>query len=173
MLPYVDALRRLRIGVFITNPMTPKCLQSNVPIEQCSSPEEHVLTVWLNYIKGCGFSDVYLVAHGVGGDCVATIQRQEPASFDTLVRKVAFLECPSTIERDELDDAHSAWMKLNAIHYRKSEADLGTPLKPTPNAPCPEISAGVTEAGAVPGACFERVMAHFGFKDWQNKSLPE
>lgn len=73
MLPYIDACRRLRIGVFVMNPNINKCPKTNIPIIKSTSADEHVLTVWQNYLIGCGFSDVYIVAHGTGGETVAAI----------------------------------------------------------------------------------------------------
>ena len=144
MLPQIEwAVFEKQYPVLVMNPNYNKDLATGKPIPENDTMANHALHVWKNYVANSGFKSILVIAHSKGGSCLEAIIKANSKTFYKQVKKVAITD--SKFDPNLVSDIQKKFMQANAIHYKASIKDLGTPI--VPKGPkvkqiCPLVSAG-------------------------------
>lgn len=113
MLPQIDWARKQGHEVIVMNPNVGQSMQ------------DHCVRVWREFVEPAGFSKLLVIAHSAGGKCVTAVMEEFPTFFLS-VDKLAYTDCPVTIDPDMLDRDQKQWVQAKTVHYVKSNKPLGT-----------------------------------------------
>ncbi|XP_048839045.1 cotranscriptional regulator FAM172A homolog isoform X4 [Brienomyrus brachyistius] len=109
--------------------------------EKNSTPEEHVLYVWDNFISKSAAKNVFLIAHSYGGLSFVELMIKREAQVKSRVQAVAMTDSVHNVWHQEAGKSILEWMQEHCCNWVSSTEPLDTPLE-TMLPDCPRISAG-------------------------------
>ncbi|XP_048839037.1 cotranscriptional regulator FAM172A homolog isoform X3 [Brienomyrus brachyistius] len=112
-----------------------------IPIRKNSTPEEHVLYVWDNFISKSAAKNVFLIAHSYGGLSFVELMIKREAQVKSRVQAVAMTDSVHNVWHQEAGKSILEWMQEHCCNWVSSTEPLDTPLE-TMLPDCPRISAG-------------------------------
>lgn len=136
MLPYVERARREGYGVAILRPNANSVMvptetgkPKKVSIQGSSSPEEHTLFVWDNFIAPqTSATHIALVGYGNGASlCKEILQRQivrSQGEEENRIKAIATIEASLILEEDDAQDVKNVLL-TRAVNWESSPAPAG------------------------------------------------
>uniref|UniRef100_A0A3B3SQK1 ARB2 cotranscriptional regulator A n=1 Tax=Paramormyrops kingsleyae TaxID=1676925 RepID=A0A3B3SQK1_9TELE len=112
-----------------------------IPIRKNSTPEEHVLYVWDNFISKSAAKNVFFIAHSYGGLSFVELMIKREAQVKSRVQAVAMTDSVHNVWHQEAGKSTLEWMQEHCCNWVSSTEPLDTPLE-TMLPDCPRISAG-------------------------------
>uniref|UniRef100_A0A3B3SNT4 ARB2 cotranscriptional regulator A n=1 Tax=Paramormyrops kingsleyae TaxID=1676925 RepID=A0A3B3SNT4_9TELE len=109
--------------------------------EKNSTPEEHVLYVWDNFISKSAAKNVFFIAHSYGGLSFVELMIKREAQVKSRVQAVAMTDSVHNVWHQEAGKSTLEWMQEHCCNWVSSTEPLDTPLE-TMLPDCPRISAG-------------------------------
>jgi hypothetical protein len=160
---YIDAALKDNYGVIVLNPNNNKVRINSklVPIRGSSSPEEHTLSVWDEFISQSNAKDIVIVAHSYGGVCTMNLLEYRNEAILARVRAIAFTDSvhssyplPYTNVKK---DPTASYLKERCVNWITSNTPLDTEIN-VPKSNCPCVSAGHTKHEYTSASAFPSVM---------------
>uniref|UniRef100_W5M0J2 ARB2 cotranscriptional regulator A n=1 Tax=Lepisosteus oculatus TaxID=7918 RepID=W5M0J2_LEPOC len=112
-----------------------------IPIRDNSSPEEHAIYVWDNFISKSAAKKIFFVAHSYGGLSFVELMIQREAEVKNRVCAVAMTDSVHNLWHQEAGKSILEWMQEHCCNWVSSAEPLDTPVE-TMLPDCPRVSAG-------------------------------
>ncbi|XP_051786145.1 cotranscriptional regulator FAM172A homolog [Erpetoichthys calabaricus] len=112
-----------------------------ISIRDNSSPEEHVIYVWDNFIAKSSAKNIFFVAHSYGGVSFVELMIQREAEVKNRICAVALTDSVHSVWHQEAGKPILEWMQEHCCNWVSSIEALDTPIE-TMLPDCPRVSAG-------------------------------
>ncbi|XP_066511221.1 cotranscriptional regulator ARB2A homolog isoform X2 [Hoplias malabaricus] len=100
--------------------------REHIPIRENSSPEEHTLYVWDNFISKSLAKNIFVVAHSYGGLCFVELMIQREDEVKPRVTAVAMTDSVHNVWHQEAGRSVQDWLKENCCNWVSSSEPLDT-----------------------------------------------
>ncbi|MBN3300120.1 F172A protein, partial [Amia calva] len=112
-----------------------------IPIRENSSPDEHAIYVWDNFIAKSAARNIFFVAHSYGGQSFVELMIQREVEVKNRVCAVALTDSVHNVWHQEAGKSILEWMQEHCCNWVSSAEPLDTPVE-TMLPDCPRVSAG-------------------------------
>ncbi|XP_062371682.1 cotranscriptional regulator FAM172A homolog [Sardina pilchardus] len=113
----------------------------HIPIRDNSSPEEHTLYVWDNFVSRAAARSIFVVAHSYGGLSFVELMIQREAEVKNRVCAVAMTDSVHNVWHQEAGKSILEWLQERCCNWVSSSEPLDT-LVESMLPDCPRVSAG-------------------------------
>ncbi|XP_058843405.1 cotranscriptional regulator FAM172A isoform X3 [Acipenser ruthenus] len=125
-----------------------------IPIRENSSPEEHVVYVWDNFISKSSAKNIFFVAHSYGGLSFVELMIQREAEVKSKVCAVALTDSVHNVWHQEAGKSILEWMQEHCCNWVSSAEPLDTAVE-TMLPDCTRVSA------VYRGGCADQILLRF------------
>lgn len=145
-LPYVRWAREQGYAVIVANPNLNHAEPVNkkkkpIPIQGNSTPEEHMETVWREFVQRCNAKHVAIVAHSYGGVSTLELAKNHLREFEERVFAIALTDSVHGLKQQEAAPEVIDYYKQHVVNWASAYDPLDAPLT-TSREDVPTVSAG-------------------------------
>lgn len=112
-----------------------------IPIRENSTPEEHTLYVWDQFVSRAAARNVFVVAHSYGGLSFVELMIQRESEVKNRVCAVAMTDSVHNVWHQEAGKSILEWLQEHCYNWVSSSEPLDT-LVESMLPDCPRVSAG-------------------------------
>ncbi|XP_076145169.1 cotranscriptional regulator ARB2A homolog [Alosa pseudoharengus] len=113
----------------------------HIPIRDNSTPEEHTLYVWENFVSRAAARNIFVVAHSYGGLSFVELMIQRETEVKNRVCAVAMTDSVHNVWHQEAGKSILEWLQERCCNWVSSSEPLDT-LVESMLPDCPRVSAG-------------------------------
>ncbi|XP_060062754.1 cotranscriptional regulator FAM172A homolog [Ylistrum balloti] len=142
-LPFIKWAQEHGFGVIVANPNLNRAKVERTLIRGSSSPEEHLETLWSDYVANSKARDIVIVAHSFGGVCTLELARKYIKDFEKRVRAVALTDSVHSFTHQKSSERVIKFYQQRGRNWASAgpQDPLDTPLDSKMDF-CPTVSAG-------------------------------
>ncbi|KAK1176558.1 cotranscriptional regulator FAM172A isoform X1 [Acipenser oxyrinchus oxyrinchus] len=131
-----------------------------IPIRENSSPEEHAVYVWDNFISKSSAKNIFFVAHSYGGLSFVELMIQREAEVKSKVCAVALTDSVHNVWHQEAGKSILEWMQEHCCNWVSSAEPLDTAVE-TMLPDCTRVSAGTERHELTSWKSFHSIFKYF------------
>ncbi|XP_069136689.1 cotranscriptional regulator ARB2A homolog [Argopecten irradians] len=142
-LPFIKWAQEHGFGVIVANPNLNRAKGERVFIRGSSSPEEHMETLWTDFVARSKAKDIAIVAHSYGGVSTLELAENHLDDFEKRVRAVALTDSVHKFSHQRSTDRLINFYQQRAKNWASAgpQDPLDSPLDSKMDF-CPTVSAG-------------------------------
>ncbi|XP_045216698.1 cotranscriptional regulator FAM172A homolog isoform X2 [Mercenaria mercenaria] len=146
-LPYIKWARENGYAVIVANtnintgelPNNKK--KKPVPIKGNATPEEHMESLWREFVQRCSVKHIAIVAHSYGGVCTLELAKKHLREFEERVFAIALTDSVHGLRGQEAEPEVVSYYKQHVVNWASAYDPLDAPLITTTDE-VPTVSAG-------------------------------
>lgn len=133
----------------------------SIPKRGSSSPKEHTIYVWDNFISKSAAKNVAFIAHGYGGLVLVDLLAQRKWEVMNKVCSVAFIDSMHNTQHQTGSDPQiQEWMQKCCREWVSCRKHLNKAVGSHMKVNCPTVSAGTEKYGLAPSCCLRAIFKY-------------
>ncbi|XP_069708446.1 putative protein ARB2BP [Phaenicophaeus curvirostris] len=132
-----------------------------IPKRGSSTPEEHTIYVWDNFISKSTVKNVAFIAHGYGGLVFVDLLVQRKWEVMNKVYSVAFIDSMHNVQHQTRSDPQiQEWIQKHCCEWVSNCKPLDKAFSSCMKVNCPTVSARVEKYDLAPSCCLRAIFKH-------------